>query len=71
MPINYEWVPSEWDRFLKMSERIKTEEVRGERQRQPVYRFVASDDEVRHQASVVRQALVAVFPIGGCGQSAR
>jgi uncharacterized protein (TIGR02391 family) len=61
MSINYEWVLAEWDRFLKMSERVKTDQVRGET-RQPVYRFAATDDEVRHQASVARLAFVTVFP---------
>ncbi|MFD0884052.1 TIGR02391 family protein [Streptosporangium algeriense] len=62
MSINYEWVLAEWDRFLKMSERVKTEETRGERSKQPVYRFAATEEEVRRQSSVVRQAIIAVFP---------
>ncbi|MFI9558914.1 TIGR02391 family protein [Nonomuraea endophytica] len=61
MPINHQWVLAEWDRFLKMSERVKTDEVRGQ---QSVYRFAASEEEVRRQASVVRQAILAVFPAG-------
>lgn len=47
MPINFEWVLTEWDHFLKMSERIKTGETRGERAEQPVYWFVASGFSVR------------------------
>jgi uncharacterized protein (TIGR02391 family) len=63
MPINHEWVLAEWDRFLKVSERVKTGEMRGRPPRQhAVYRFAAADDEVRHQASVARAALRAVFP---------
>lgn len=59
MAINYEWVLTEWDRFLKMSERIKTQDATGYR---PIYSFAASDDEVRQQFSVALLALETIFP---------
>lgn len=59
MAINYEWVLREWDRFLEMSERVKTQDTHGDR---PVYRFAASDDEVRQQFSVALLALETIFP---------
>ncbi|GII89492.1 hypothetical protein Ssi03_74820 [Sphaerisporangium siamense] len=62
MPINHEWVLAEWDRFLKMTERVKTGVTRGNHITQAVYSFAAPDDEVRQQASIVQEALLAVFP---------
>ncbi|WP_344920259.1 TIGR02391 family protein [Streptosporangium oxazolinicum] len=41
---------------------MKTDETRGERSKQPIYRFAATEEDVRRQASVVRQAILAAFP---------
>ncbi|RAN94815.1 TIGR02391 family protein [Micromonospora noduli] len=63
MPINYAWVLDEWNKFLDMTERVKTREADPDRNGQikNIYSFKVSDDEVKKQLSTVRLTFQRVF----------
>ncbi|MGW3806651.1 TIGR02391 family protein [Micromonospora sp. NPDC005113] len=63
MSINYAWVLEEWNRFLDMTERVKTGEAHPTRDGvvRQVYSFRASDDLVERQLSLARVCLERAF----------
>ncbi|MEU2611810.1 TIGR02391 family protein [Micromonospora sp. NPDC007271] len=63
MAINYAWVLAEWNKFLDMTERVKTGETHPTRSGEirHVYSFKAPDDEVKKQLATVRLTFQRVF----------